>query len=394
MHTLIRTGAARRVGSLIIGVVLIVVVTIVAFGSDGQGNGGQNNNQGQTSNAHTDDGQIAKCDLARPLTEAHGLVGSEKEGFFNDERVRREFACAGLAITVDSTGSREMPSMLSHAEYNFAFPSSSPTAQKIMDERGITERYTPFSSPMAVATFQPIVNVLTRAGIIQTATDGSPVVDIAALVDTARRSIRWDQLPGNTEYPARKAVLLNTTDPRDSNSAIMYLAIASHVANGNAVVTTQDQVRRVMPNLCQLMLGQGDMPETSQVLFNRYLVDGMGRTPAALVYEAQFVTTAPGHKPDISGDRVLLFPRPTVYSRHTLVPLDGPDGTGHRVGQALRDDPKLTQLAAEYGFRPERPPSDNPAGSRPSPPDVVEPPSFEIMESMLGAFEPGGQCTG
>jgi len=153
-------------------------------------------------------------------------------------------------------------------------------------------------------------------------------------------------------------------------------------------VTTQDQVRRVMPELCQLVLGQGDMPETSQVLFNHYLLDGMARTPAALVYEAQFVTMAPGHKPD---DRVLIFPRPTVYSRHTLVPLDGPDGAGRRVGQALRDDPKLTQLAEEYGFRPERPSSD-PAGSRPSPADVVEPPSFEIIESMLGALESGGQC--
>lgn len=388
MHTLIRTRAARRMGSLIIGVVLIVVVTIVAFGSDGQGNGDQSN-PSQTKNARDDEGQIAKCDLARPLTEVRGLIGSEKEEFFNDERVRREFACAGLAITVDTTGSREMPSMLSRAEYNFAFPSSSPTAQKIMDERRITERYTPFSSPMAVATFQPIVNVLTRAGIVQTAAGGSPVVDIAALINAARGGLRWDQLPGNTEYLVRKAVLLNTTDPRDSNSAIMYLAIASHVANGNAVVMAQDQVRRVMPDLCRLVLGQGDMPETSQVLFNHYLVDGMARTPAALVYEAQFVTTASGRKPD---DRVLLFPRPTVYSRHTLIPLDGPDGAGHRVGQTLRDDPKLTQLAAEHGFRPERP--SDPAGSRPSPADVVEPPSFEIMESMLGSFEPSGQCTG
>src|SRR5215470_10123614 len=90
MHTLIRTGAARRVGSLIIGVVLIVVVTIVAFGRDGQGNGGQAGN-GQTGNGQTNDGQSAKCDLARPLTEVRGLIGSEKEGFFNDERVRREF---------------------------------------------------------------------------------------------------------------------------------------------------------------------------------------------------------------------------------------------------------------------------------------------------------------
>jgi hypothetical protein len=307
--------------------------------------------------------------------------------------VRQEFACAGLSVKVDTTGSREMPAALGRTGYGFAFPSSTPTAQKIMDERGITERYTPFSSPMAVATFQTIVDVLTRAGIVQTATDGRAVVDVASLLETARRGTRWDQLPGNQEYPVRKAVLLSTTDPRDSNSAIMYLAIASHVANGNAVVTTQDQVRRVLPDLCRLVLGQGDKPETSQVLFNHYLVDGMARTPAALVYEAQFTTTAPGQKPNITPDRVLLYPRPTVYSRHTLVPLDGPDGAGHRVGQTLRDDPKLARLAAEHGFRPERPAGES-AGSPPAPADVVEPPSFELMENMLNAFEPGGQCAG
>jgi hypothetical protein len=385
MHTLSRAGALGRVGSLITGVALIVVVAVVAFGGDGP------INHGQPNGGHSNGGQTATCDLDRPLTKVHGLIGSEKEAFFNDERVRREFACAGLTITVDAVGSREMPATLTHTEYDFAFPSSTPTAQKIMTERRITERYTPFSSPMAVATFQPIVNVLTRAGIIQTAADGSLVVDIASLLEASRRGTRWDQLPGNLEYPVRKAVLLNTTDPRDSNSAIMYLAIASHVANGNAVVTTQDQLRQVMPDLCQLVLGQGDKPETSQVLFNYYIVDGMGRTPAALVYEAQFVTTAPGLKPDITGGRMLLYPRPTVYSRHTLIPLDGPDGAGHRVGQTLRDAPKLTQLAAEHGFRPERTLSEL-ADNRPSLADVVEPPSFEVMENMLSAFEPGGEC--
>jgi hypothetical protein len=381
LHTLSRMGAAHRIGSLIIGVVLIIGVAVVAFRG-----GDDHTGQGQT-----DDSQVAECDVTGPLSEVRGLIGSEKEDFFNDERVRREFACAGLSIAVDVTGSREMPAALNHAAYGFAFPSSTPTAQKIMDERKITERYTPFSSPMAVATFQSIVDVLTRAGIVQPTPNGGPVVDIAMLLEAARQGTRWDQLPGNVEYPARKALLLNTTDPRDSNSAIMYLAIASHVANGNAVVTSQNQLRQVLPDLCRLVLGQGDKPETSQVLFNYYLADGIGRTPAALVYEAQFVATAPGPKPEISGDRVLLYPRPTVYSRHTLIPLDGPDSPGHRVGQALRDDPELAQLAVEHGFRLERPPGEL-AGNRPSPADVVEPPSFELLENMLSAFEPGGEC--
>src|SRR5262249_59932334 len=137
MYTVSRVGAVRRIGSLIIGVVLIVVVAIVAFGGDGETSHDQNG-QGQNGQSQNGQDRTQTCKLDQPLTEVRGLIGSEKEAFFNDERVRREFACAGLSITVDTTGSREMPAALSRNQYAFAFPSSSPTAQKIMDERAVT----------------------------------------------------------------------------------------------------------------------------------------------------------------------------------------------------------------------------------------------------------------
>jgi hypothetical protein len=161
----------------------------------------------------------------------------------------------------------------------------------------------------------------------------------------------------------------------------MYLSIASQVANDGAIVTTADQTQRVLPALCRLIFDQGDKPETSQVLFNSYLVDGMGRIPMALVYEAQYVTRSP--KPPLTADNVMLFPRPTVYSRHTLIPLTA-DGTA--VGKALRDDQELVRLAAEHGFRPEQPIAGQQVGDQPA--DVVESPSFEVLETMLSALTP------
>jgi hypothetical protein len=237
---------------------------------------------------------------------------------------------------------------------------------------------------MAVATFEPIVSVLTRANIIQRTSDGKQVVDVATLIDKARHSVRWDELPGNVEYRTRNIVLLRTTDPQDSNSAIMFLSIASNVANNGAVVTTEDQLRRVLPDLCRLIFDQGDKPETSQVLFDQYRTDGMGRTPMALIYESQFVAKAPGQQPMLTSDQVLLFPRPTIYSRHTLIPLND---DGRRVGQLLKEDAQLRKLAEEYGFRPEG----QIINDRANPRDVVEPPSFETLEAMLGALEPTAQ---
>lgn len=322
-----------------------------------------------------------------------GIVGSEKEPFFTDERVRARFVCIGLPLAIDPKGSRQMLTALTAPNhgYSFAFPASTPTAEKLTRELKITERIPVFSSPMAVATFKPIVNVLTKAGVVQPGSDGDPVVRMSALLDLARNGTRWNQLPGNADYPVNKAVLLSTTNPQDSNSGIMYLSIASYVANGNVVVTRSEQVQQLLPDLCRLVYDQGEKPETSQVLFNYYLVDslgGMGRIPLALIYEAQFVAEVPGQKPNLTSDRVLLYPTPTVYSRHTLVPLDD---AGRRVGQALRDDPELVRLAAEHGFRPERS-VDHPVNDRPAPVDVVESPSFDILESMLAAL--AAKCPG
>lgn len=322
------------------------------------------------------------CTENGPPVKVRGVIGSEKEPFFRDQRVSERFKCVGLEVTVDPRGSRGMLPVLNRPGhgYGFAFPSSTPTAEKIMTELRVTEQFTPFSTPMVVATFDPIVKVLTRVGVVQRASDGSQVVDVAALLNLVQQSRRWDQLDGNVEYHPSNAVLLRTTDPRDSNSAIMFLSIASHVANNGAVVTTQDQLQKVMPDLCRLVFDQGTKPETSQVLFNQYVTDGIGRIPMALIYESQVLAAPPGQEPSLPADHAVLYPRPTVYSRHTLIPLDD---AGRRVGRLLRDDPELRRLEQEYGFRPE-----GQTNNRPSPIDVIESPSYDLLEIMLSRLEP------
>jgi hypothetical protein len=353
-----------RIFALVAGVVLIIVAVVVV----------------------TQRGKAGSGDC-QPGSDVRGVIGSEKEAFFDDQRVTDRLACLGYAVEVDASGSRDMVLALNQDDgYGFAFPGSTSTADKILTDLRLTKTIPLFSTPMVVATFQPIVDVLTRANVIQKASDGTDVLDVAALLGLAEEGMIWDRLPGNTEYPVRKSVLLSTTDPLDSNSAIMYLSIASQVANGGAIVTTPQQVEAVLPALCRLIADQGDKPETSQVLFDNYLVDGMGRVPMALVYEAQYVTKAP--QPQLPADSVKLFPRPTVYSRHTLIPLT-PDGEA--VGKALRDDPELVRLATEHGFRPEKPLAGQQMSARPV--DVVESPSFEVLENMLSALAPAaGRC--
>jgi hypothetical protein len=349
-----------RVAALITGVAIIAVVAVVVADRVRGGTGAQG-------------------DCAASTSAVTGIIGSEKESFFKDPRVVERLACRGLRVTVDSQGSREMLVALrkpGHG-YGFAFPSSTPTAQKILGEFGLTESFPVFSSPMVVATFNGVADTLERNGAVQAEPDGSRVVDVATLLRFAREGTTWNQLEGAAEYRFPKAVELRTTDPQDSNSAIMFLSVASHVANNGSVVQTSEEVQRVVPDLCALVGRQGDKQRTSQDLFNDYLTKGYGRVPIGLVYEAQFLTRSPA--PVLPRDAVMLYPRPTVYSRHTLIPFDD---TGRQLGRALRDDQVLVGLAAEHGFRPESPTA-QPVGADKSPVSVIESPSFEVLESML-----------
>ncbi|AOS62092.1 hypothetical protein [Actinoalloteichus hymeniacidonis] len=321
------------------------------------------------------------------LTSVRGVIGSEKLAFFQDERVREAFAEHGLEVEVDSAGSRQIATSVALGEYAFAFPASSPAAERIQRDRDVSTVYEPFESPMAVASFAPIVELLTEQGVVRSAGAGHQVLDIAAYLELTRADTRWDELPDNTEFPARKNVLITTTDPRESNSAAMYLSIVSYVANDEAVVASTEDEAEVVAEVGELFLDQGYTQNTTEGPFEDYLGSGgMGRTPLALIYESQFLDRQIRGDGSINDDMRLLYTSPTVFSTHTLVPLTD---DGDQVGRLLTEDPELSRLAAVYGFRTSDPGQLGEIAAEhdvPVPPelvDVVEPPSFETLERLL-----------
>lgn len=364
------SGAAGRVAALVVGVAIIVVLAVVVVGQNGGGVPARGGN-----------GAAGGADCAADAVRVKGLIGSEKKPYFDDPDVRDRLRCLGFEVTANPAGSREdmLVQLEQDPEHAFAFPSSTATAEKIKSETGAKTGIALFSSPMVVATHRPLVEVLTRAGIVRQDGGGEPLVDVEALLGAARDGLKWNQLPGNPSGP-NKVVSLSTTDPKDSNSAIMMLSIASHAANGGAVVTSDAEIARVMPDLCSMVLQQGQQSATSEVLFNDYLRDPQGgRIQLGLVYEAQFRSTKPA--PALPEDAVALFPNPTVYSRHTFIPLEGEDDA-RRLGEALAGDDRLIELAAAHGFRPERA-SAQPSGAPEAPRFVVEAPSAGVLERML-----------
>ena len=196
----------------------------------------------------------------------------------------------GFDVTVSTAGSRQIAGADLSNEA-FAFPAGVPAAEKIRRDHAGSKAFVPFYTPMAVASWKPIVDLLTAAGVAHTSGNVT-TLDVAAYMKLVDANTRWKDLPGNTAYPVNKSILISSTDVRKSNSAAMYLSLASYVANGDNIVENDAQVAPLMDRLAPLFLRQGFVASSTEEPFEDYLVQGMGKSPMVMIYESQFIARA------------------------------------------------------------------------------------------------------
>ena len=331
----------------------------------------------------------ARLEQARQVN-VRGLIGSEKETFFADPRVVQALARQGITVTVEKAGSRAIAGRYDASKYDFGFPSGLPAATQLRQAAKAQNVYNPFYTPMVLASWRPIAEILVANKIAEKQGEIYYVVDLPALMALIEKGTRWRDLKGSQAFATGKAVLVNSTDVRTSNSAAMYLALASYLANNQQIVQSQEDVDRVLPVVAPLFLRQGLQETSSAGPFEDYLALGMGKAPLLMAYESQIVELWLKNPDKTQSDMVMLYPRPTVFSKHVLVPYTP---AGARLGAALETDPALRALAHEYGYRT--------GGAEKGPElwaqrgiktpdvliDVIDPPSEEWLEKMIQAIE-------
>ena len=319
------------------------------------------------------------------VVTVHGVIGSEKLPFFQDQDVIKEFKARGFNVQVDTAGSRQIATTVDLSRYDFAFPAGQPAAVKIQQDHKAKAVYVPFYTPMAIATFTVIGELLKTAGVA-TFSGGVYTLDVDKFLKLVAQNKRWTDIPGNSAYPAGKSILITSTDPTKSNSAAMYIAIASYVANGNNVVESPTQAQAVMSKISPLFLRQGFTESSSEAPFDDYLSIGIGKDPMVMIYESQFLAREAAKDGSIKSDKTLMYPSPTVLSKHTLVPLTA---NGDAIGRLLVSDAKLQSLAVKYGFRTSDPNAFTKyltdRGVTPPPPlvNVIDPPTYDNLEAMI-----------
>ncbi|MEV8513568.1 hypothetical protein [Dactylosporangium sp. NPDC051484] len=267
------------------------------------------------------------------LRQVSAIVGSEKARFFADPEVHQVLARHGWSVRADAAGSRQMPTRT--ADYDFAFPASKAAADEIRQHGNPAgDDVVVFSSPLAVASFVPIVDLLQTAHLAARDAGGVWRLDLKALADANRRNLKWTDIQGNTAHRVARNVLVATTRPADSNSAAMYAVLLDRATGGDLTAVTK------------LFTDQGAVDSTSEEPFESYLRSGRDYAPMVLVYEAQFVDHAVND--GLTGGQTLVYPTPALVCEHTIVPLTQ---AGVEIAKLLATDHDLQRLAAKHGFR-------------------------------------------
>ena len=356
--------------SVVLGVILVgVVIAAIALG------------RGLLPFGDGDEGDTTGGSGGK-LTQLHGVIGSEKRAYFEDPDVVARLGELGDRVSVTTAGSRQIATTTDIAEQDFVFPSSAPATQKVREQGSGYSVDFPFFTPMAVASWKPIADLLVAEGVVSEQ-NGAYTLDVNKYMDLARSGKRWRDL--GEAYPSPRNVQIRSTDIRTSNSAAMYLSLlAWEVAERDP--ERRDDVVFLIDEIAPFFTAQGYSEASSSGPFTDYLSQGMGAAPMVMVYEAQFLGEQMRPNSRIRDDMVLLHLSPTVLANHGIV---GVSAGGKELGRLLSNDPQLQQLAARHGFRPAN------SGSLAdeladrgfdAPSDYVnsiDPPSYDRLEQLI-----------
>ncbi|MBE3554515.1 MAG: substrate-binding domain-containing protein, partial [Thermicanus sp.] len=286
----------------------------------------------------------------KPPVTVKGYYGSEKEDYLNDPRVidilKKKY---GITLDLRKSGSMEMAG-LSTEGIDFFWPSSEIPVSRIeaLHKGEIKKSASIGYSPMIVASWEPIKALLEKNGLIRQ--EGAlSILDIGKLIQLTISEKKWSDLQGASSlYRSNKTVLVKTTDPSQSNSGLLYLAISSGLLNGNQVITA-DKIPTVIPSVKKLFDLQGFKSHTSALPWEDYLNKGRGDTPLVWVYEAQFINDVAANGFQRGGDRLTpLYPEPTIWSNHIYISFTE---NGNRLLDLLLNDEELQKIFNEHGFR-------------------------------------------
>jgi hypothetical protein len=269
--------------------------------------------------------------------------------FFGDPAAQAELLRQGIVVQETSLGSLQICSEPSLAQrYDVTNSGSQDAAACVVQELtkdGLDpHKSNPFSSPMVIITYDPIVALLEKIGVA-TQVGGLTIFNVRKYLSVVKSGMRWTDIAGNSAYPNQSLILLRTTDPRFSNSGGMFAAIAYAAQNNNDPVTDMRPGAPLLPVIRESFAEQGSMNTHTPDLLQEFLTEGMDAYPMAMIYESDYIYTRLqlGPKSGITA----MYPDPDVISDNTLVSWT-PKGN---MLTTLLTSPAMAVFEERHGYR-------------------------------------------
>ena len=330
--------------------------------------------------------EAAEVAAAGPVV---GLIALDVEAYFKDERVRRVLEKNRLPVQATRIGSRDMAGkVLPGATPDFFMSSGVVAANQVVDAARKLNipvaQSSPFHTPLVIASWAPIAQILVANGMARPLSDRLYGVDMAKLTALMLAKKRWKDLQGAAAYDVGRSVLVSTTDVRRSNSAAMYLALTSQAVHGD-IVTDRATAQKVATQVAELFKRQGYQENYVDGNFDDYVSIGIGKTPMAFLYENQMVHFAL-RKKGIKPEMVLMYPEPTIINKIVFV---ATTERAKALAALLGSDPELQRIGVEYGFRIAdsgvfmQAVKDTGLAVEERLTQVVDPPAAEVMMDMI-----------
>lgn len=286
----------------------------------------------------------------KPEIKLKGIIGSEKSTFLENEKVKKLLHQKyGITIEYSRAGSIEMVSDSVKPDIDFLWPSSQVANEifKIKHTSRLIKSELIFNSPIVLYSWDIVVKALITQGIVTKEHDTYYVVDMPKLLQVIREGKKWSEI-GLPELYGK--VIISTTDPTKSNSGNMYAGLVANILLGD-VVTTDEDLQKVLPSVKETFAKQGFMQSSSGFLFEQFLKTGVGQYPIIAGYESQIIEFSCMNKdfwPKVKEKIIILYPVPTVWSEHPLLVLNKKSTI---LIDALKD-PEIQKIAWEqHGFR-------------------------------------------
>ena len=278
---------------------------------------------------------------------AAGRAGSEKINFLQSEKVQEQLLEQGLKVEVRKSGSVEMVQEAVSGD-DFLWPASQGNVESFKNSGSMIQQTADiFNSPLVLYSWDIVTDALIKAGIVQHKEGVNYIVDLPKLLEHVMAKKQWKEIGLSQLYGS---IIIRTTDPAKSNSGNMFAALTANTLNHGEVVTAET-IDSVLPQVKDFYARLGYMEDSSAVLFEKFLQQGVGAYPMIVGYENQLVEYSLQHKehlPLLKSKVRILYPVPTVWASHPLIALTD---NGKKLLAALKE-PDIQKLAWEqHGFR-------------------------------------------